>query len=34
MKKLKSILELIWALLGLFLGRCPKSRPPDKCPMI
>lgn len=32
MKKLKSLLELIWALLGLILGRCPKSRPPD-CPL-
>lgn len=33
MKKIKSLLEFIWALLGLILGRCPKSRPPDDCPL-
>lgn len=32
MKKIKTILEILWALFGLLIGHCPKD-PPDKCPL-
>lgn len=33
MKKIKSLIELVWALLGLLIGRCPKSPPSGECPL-